>query len=451
MRVMALALLLFVPTCSAPTTRPDVVLIVMDTTRADHLSVYGYKRKTTPSLDRFAEQAVVYTHAWSTSSWTLPSHASLLTGRYVTAHGAHMRPDRGPDSLGDNPPRLSDAIVTLAELLSAAGYRTAAFAGAGWLAPEFGLLQGYAVQDAENLRSVPAEELTDRAIAWLEGVPRNEPAHLLVNYFDPHWPYKPPKGFDTFPGATDPVDHAAEWDGSPEAAAARARDEKTMKSVLARYDGEILYTDHHIGRLLDALRRLGRFERSLIVVVADHGESLGERGLMGHGAWLYEPLLRIPFIVRWPGGRDGGTRVDDPVSIVDVAPIVAGETGIILPADVDGVPPGERTLVIAEEVLFKAQKDEQREDGGQRPPDRDLLAGIRWPLKLIVNMPGPEELFHLDADPDEENNLADGKAEVDLEREVLNLVGELTGPEPEAPQPMSAQARERLKALGYIE
>jgi arylsulfatase A-like enzyme len=445
MGLMALALLLFVPTCSAPRTRPDVVLIVMDTTRADHLSVYGYERKTTPNLERLAEQAVVYTHAWSTSSWTLPGHASLVTGRYVTAHGAHMRPDRGPDSLGENPPRLSDSVVTLAEVLSAAGYRTAAFAGAGWLAPEFGLLQGYAVQDADNLRTVPAEELTNRAIAWLEQVPHDEPVHLLLNYFDPHWPYKPPKGFDTFPGARDPVNPA--WDWSP----THVRDEKETKSIVARYDGEILYTDYHIGRLLEGLRRLGRFEHSLIVVVADHGEGLGDHGLTGHGAWLYEPLLRIPFIVRWPGGRNGGARVEDPVSIVDVAPIVARETGITLPSDIDGVLPGERTLVVAEEMVFKLPKDETRQDGGQRPPDRDLLAGIRWPFKLIVNMPGPKELFRLDTDPGEKQNLADGKTEADLEREVLNRVGALTGPEPEAPQPMSAQARERLKALGYIE
>jgi arylsulfatase A-like enzyme len=355
--------------------------------------------------------------------------------------------------MGENPPRLSESVVTLAEVLSAAGYRTAAFAGAGWLAPEFGLLQGYAVQDAENLRTVPAEELTDRAIAWLEGVPRDESVHLLLNYFDAHWPYKPPKGFDTFPGATDPADPAADWDASPQAAQARARDD-ARKSVLARYDGEILYVDHQIGRLLEALRRLGRFERSLIIVVADHGESLGEHGAMGHGAWLYEPLLRIPFIVRWPGGRNGGARVDDPVSIVDVAPVVARETGITLPGDIDGVLPGERTLVIAEEVpsaLFKRPKEQKGGDGDHAPLDRDLLAGIRWPFKLIVNMPGSKELFRLDADPGEEQNLADGKAETELEREVLNRVGALTGPEPEAPQPMSAQARERLKALGYIE
>jgi len=445
---LAVTLAVLTCACGAPGPRvdPDVILIVMDTTRADHLSVYGYERETTPNLDRFADEAVVYDHAWSTSSWTLPSHASLLTGRYVTAHGAHMRPDLAPDSLGDNPARLSDAIVTAAELLSEKGYHTAAFAGAGWLAPEFGLLQGYAVRDAKNLREISAGELTSGAIEWLEQVPRDEPVHLLLNYFDAHWPYDPPEGFDTFPGAKDPIEIPKPDEMGRTAPA--ASNEKTLKAIVARYDGEILYVDHQIGRLFDALRRLGRFDGAVIAIVADHGESFGEHGAVGHGAWLYDTVLRIPFIVRWPGGRDGGTRVDRPVSIVDVAPIIAAETGISFPDDIDGVLPGGRTLVLAEEVpnaLFKGHVVD-----GAKPLDRDLIAGVRWPHKLIINMPGTPELFRLDRDPAETENLADERLEAELQRDVLDLVGSLKRPEPSAPHPMSAEVRKRLKALGYV-
>ncbi|MFQ5513638.1 MAG: sulfatase [Myxococcota bacterium] len=425
-----------------------MIVIVMDTTRADRLGPYGSERATTPRIDAFVRDCEVYDRAWSTSSWTLPAHASMLTGLYPTRHGAYNRPDRDPDSLGKNPPRLADSFETLAERLAAHGYHTAAFAGAGWLAPEFGLLQGYAVQDAENLRDIPAEELTTRALAWLDGVPPDEPLHLLVNYFDPHGPYEPPEGYDVFPGAKDPppakLDPAALAKLTAEQLAVEFG--KIMGPTLARYDGEILYTDDQIGRLLDHLRELGRYDEALIFIVADHGEGFGGHGVLGHGAWLYETVLRIPFIVHRPGGRGAGTRVVAPVSLVDMLPIVAEETGLELPADLDAVPVGERTLVLAEEMpsaLFKKR---------MKRLDRDLVAGIRWPFKLILNFPGPRELYRLDRDPREGENLADGAREAELEQRVLQAVSALEpAAAPEAPRPMSDTARERLRSLGYIE
>jgi arylsulfatase A-like enzyme len=230
--------------------------------------------------------------------------------------------------------------------------------------------------------------------------------------------------------------------------ASAASNEETLKPIVARYDGEIRYVDDQIGRLFDALRRLGRFDDALIAVVADHGESFGEHGAIGHGAWLYDTVLRIPFIVRWPGGRDGGTRVERPVSIVDVAPIIAAETGISFPDDIDGVLPGERTLILAEEVpnaLFKKHVVD-----GKTPLDRDLIAGVRWPHKVIINMPGAPELFRLDRDPAEAENLADETLADELQREVLDVVGSLKRPEPSAPHPMSDEVRKRLQALGYV-
>jgi len=448
----ALVLVLIIITvagCAGPKKPTDVILVVMDTTRADHLSVYGYERETTPNLESFASEAVVYERAWSTSSWTLPGHASLLTGRYVTAHGAHMRPDLAPDSLGDNPPRLPESVVTAAELLAEKGYHTAAFAGAGWLAPEFGLLQGYSVKDAKNLRDVSAGELTDRAIKWLDAIPPGEPVHLLLNYFDAHWPYKPPDGFDIFSGGTGSARGPGHDKRSRPPIPADSDLAGKLKAAIALYDGEIRYVDQQIGRLFEALRRLGRFNDALIAVVADHGESFGEHGAMGHGAWLYETVLRIPFIVRWPGGRNGGTRVEHPVSIVDMAPIIAHETGVKFADDIDGLPPGQRKLALAEEVpsaLFKKHVVK-----GKTPLDRDLIAGIRWPRKLIINMPGSPELFRLDRDPGENQNLADGRLEARLLRDTLRVVSSLKPPEPEAPHPMSEEARARLKALGYME
>jgi arylsulfatase A-like enzyme len=428
----------------------DVIVIVMDTTRVDHLGVYGASRRISPRVDAFARDAEVYRNAWSPSPWTLPAHASLLTGRYPTVHGAHMRPDRDADSLGDNPARLAEEFTTLAELLSDQGYRTAAFAGAGWLAPEFGLLQGYALQDAENQRDIPAREITDRASAWIDGVPEGEAIHLLVNYFDPHFPYQPPEGFDVFPEAGRDL----QWPLSPGEMGMLSREEirqrlKPLRArIIDRYDGEILYMDHHIGRLLDKLRSVGRYDDALIVIVADHGEAFGENGAVGHGTWLYESLIRIPFLVHRPGGRNAGVDIEHPVSLVDVLTIVADEVGLELPADIDGVPVGERTLVLAEESPIPLV----RQPSGASRLDRDVVAGIRWPLKLIINIPGPVELYRLDLDPEEKEELRSSPGGVELERQVVEAFAALRPAAVDGEViPMSPQSRERLKALGYLE
>ncbi len=192
---------------------PDVILVTLDTTRADHLGVYGYERDITPSLDRFARDAVTFQRAWATGAWTLPTHASMLTGKYPSSHGARFNQEASNVALSEalkgdfftkhKASRLPEDEVTLAELLSERGYATAAFTGGPWLAPPFGLMQGYELQDSlvTEVGGRSAEELTNRLIAWLAALPRDRPAHALINYFDPHSPYDPPPGFDDRPGA----------------------------------------------------------------------------------------------------------------------------------------------------------------------------------------------------------------------------------------------------------
>ncbi|MFQ5668421.1 MAG: sulfatase-like hydrolase/transferase, partial [Candidatus Binatia bacterium] len=213
--MLALALCALAACVKEAAIPPNVVLITLDTTRLDHLGVYGYQRPVSPEIDRFAREAVVYRRAWATAPWTLPSHASIFTGLYPTTHGARMNEKAGESMFGNRVTRLGESIVTLAELLRAAGYATAAFAGGPWLSPEFGLLQGYSVQHAglpaggrllehtpnpKNIWEMPvnraADELTDAALAWLRSVPRRQPAHVMINYFDPHRPYQVHPGYD---------------------------------------------------------------------------------------------------------------------------------------------------------------------------------------------------------------------------------------------------------------
>src|SRR5262245_17823744 len=176
------------PRREAVASRPDVIVITLDSTRADHLGCYGYTRRVSPELDRFALEAVRYRRAWSTDSWTLPAHASMLTGKHPSSHGAHNAAT-GDLALASVVPnerladmrvnRLGDEAITLAELLGEAGYETAAIAGGPWLSPVFGLLQGYSHTDADahTVAGRSADQLTDRAIAWIRGVPPGQPLH----------------------------------------------------------------------------------------------------------------------------------------------------------------------------------------------------------------------------------------------------------------------------------
>jgi len=442
--LFTLAALLFAVACGdeANKSPSDVVLIVLDTTRADRLSVYGHERPVSPNLEKLARDSVVYERAWSTASWTLPSHASLLTGQYPTAHGAHITPFTDPDSNGKNPAHLRESAVTIAELLGGRGYRSAAFAGAGWLSPEFGLLQGYEVQDAENNRTLPAKQISDRALDWIDSLADDEPMHLLLNYFDPHWPYDPKPPFNRFAKGREHIKIPSLGD----VLGGKKPSEEQIQKMLDLYDGEIEYMDRHVGRVLDALRRTGRYDNAMIVVIADHGELFGEHGDLGHGAWLWEELVRIPLIVHYPGGRNGGTRETAMVSTVDILSWIGAELELSLPADVNGMAVGERKLVLAEEfpngLFLKFGGDEM---------SRSLVAGVKWPWKLISKNNGVRYLFRLEDDPAETTAIEDTTV-IDAVRSSIEATqSSIIVPEVDRTRKLSPDAEAQLRELGYLE
>jgi arylsulfatase A-like enzyme len=443
--------------CNAPEPRPpDVLLITLDTTRADHLGVYGYGRDTSPNLDRFAHDAVTYQRAWASGAWTLPTHASMLTGKQITSHGARfnlLTPDVALSEIfeGDfftkhKANRLAEDEVTLAELLVQKGYATAAFAGGPWLAPPFGLMQGYALADSNvaSPKGRSAEELTNNLIAWMSSIPTDQPLHALINYFDPHSPYDPPPGFDEFPGAKVPLDPGQ--DGLFINGGKKLSDAQRT-AVVDRYDGEIQYMDHHIGRLLGALRDNGRYENALIIVVGDHGELFGEHGVMGHGRWLYEEVIRVPLIIRHPGGKMSGTSVASPVSQVDLLPLIASELSFQLPDGIDGLPVGARDVVLAE-----AFRDPFSVTTYKNRYDRDLASLIRWPWKLIASDTGEREIFDLETDPRERGAQRGSDQLSAMETAIAKAIGALVprvGNEP--PSDVSPEIVENLRKLGYID
>ncbi|MCY2926920.1 MAG: sulfatase [Planctomycetota bacterium] len=254
-----------------------VVLISIDTCRADHLGCYGFHRATTPSIDAVAKDAALFYRALTPVPMTTPAHSSMLTGAYPPTHGVRM----------NNGQRLGESSVTLATVLKQAGFRTAAFVGGFPLDAQFGLNQGFETYDCQFSRTSDrsktvsertADEVNRPALAWLEENARagdgGKGFFLFLHYFDPHAPYQPPK-----PYAADFADDL--------------------------YSGEIAYVDHCIGQVMDRLRAMGLYDNTLVIITGDHGEGLGEHGEMAHAFYIYDSTLRVPLIIRSPGGGGG--------------------------------------------------------------------------------------------------------------------------------------------------
>ncbi len=432
--------------------RPSVVVVTLDTTRVDHLGCYGYARNTTPNLDAFCERAVRFDRAWSTSSWTLPAHASLFTGSYPSRHGADYDA-RGDAVLGEvvglpvaryvRAGKLPDEATTLAERLQGQGYRTGAFVAGPWLHRSFGLLQGFERKDdaVTGFGGRPAAEITRAALGWLEEIGSEAPYLLFVNYFDPHAPYEPVGRYPEFPRAHEPL----EYDYEAIMRGQEALDDERAAVLRDRYDAEIRDMDRQLGRLLRAVLSRPGGERTLVIVTADHGEALGDEGRFGHGFWLSEELTRIPFLVRYPGDRDAGTQRDDPIQLVDVPGLVAEALGLPPPESADARAPGGRETAFLE---LRREPTTALRFGEQY--DRDLEAVIRWPEKLVRSDDGSRTLTRL-----QEESLAEEGVAAAADAEALSaLLDAHARGRREAPAiaPVAdPETIEALRQLGYIE
>ena len=286
--------------------RPHVVLITVDTLRADHLSCYGYHLKTSPTMDQLASEGVRFARAYSAIPMTGPSHFSMFTGRYPQEHGARINGVALPDDT---------KWLTIPQVLRRFGYKSAAFVSA-W--PLIGRLtrldRDFDHYDEELGRSYQvfhsmrwAEDVTKSAIRWLDKQRDEQKLFLWVHYFDPHEPYSLREEF------ADPEQLHEPNPATPQYSEAIV--DRTL-----RYDSEIGYADKYIGLLLGRMDKLGMRENTLVVLVSDHGEGLGEHGFVGHGRWLYESTVHVPWIMRLPGTIRPGTVVEQNVSTLDLAP-----------------------------------------------------------------------------------------------------------------------------------
>jgi arylsulfatase A-like enzyme len=454
---LAAALLAFGPGCGEPVRDaaarpspdpaasadplPPVVLVTIDTLRADHVSAYGYPRPTTPNLDALAAAGARFEAAYAVSSTTLPSHATLFTSRDPGEHGV----------LKNGWP-LPDDVPTLAEAFRAAGYETAAFVSSFVVERRFGLARGFDHYDDEfggadhsspiqswegHTLDAPYDrrgaETTARALAWLAARDASRPFFLWVHYFDPHSPYDPPEPHRTRFLASEPAD-------------ARAH-------TVDLYDGDVHYADHELGRLLRTLAP----HAPLTIVTSDHGEGLWDHGVLEHGVFLYEEMVRVPLVVHWPGRIAPGTRIGGLAAHVDVVPTLAGLLGRTLLGE-----PRGRDL--SPQLLGRAEPDPARAVHLQRrhyEPTRKghlRIAGPKhairqgdWKLILSPAELGME-LFDLARDPGELHNLAGLHPQ-----RTSRLHAELAawqarqGTRSAAPAEVAPEVRERLRALGYVD
>ena len=405
-----------------------IILISLDTVRADHLGVYGYDRPTSPAIDRFATSAVVFEDAVAQASATLASHASILTSRIPRHHGASFS-DRHA---------LGAGVLTLAGLLQEAGYRTIAFTGGGQMDRRFGLDRGFQEYQETELNQ-NFRETAGLGIEWLRAN-RGERVFLFLHTYEPHHPYvaRGLPGFESdYDGPLPPIislELLKEINfGS------REIDERDLRHIVNAYDTDLRSTDEGFRRLHRFLRRQGFLEDALIVLTSDHGEEFGEHGAVGwHGHTLYEEQLRIPLIVKLPGNAHAGTRVPSSVRSLDIAPTILDIAGLPIPETFQGVSLRSRMSGSPEagDLPALSQLDAS-------PPS---VSYRQRPWKLDGT-----RLFDLGADPLESRDVASaetGRSE-ELNQAVEEWLGRLPPPSAERVE-LEDSTLEQLRALGYL-
>ncbi len=389
-----------------------IVLISIDTLRADHLPAYGYKGVSTPAIDALAADGVVFEHAYAHAPQTLPSHVSILSGELPFETGVR-------DNVGFT---VKPGQRMLQGLLLGRGYQTAGFASSFILRPETGIGQGFQVYDANTPPPSPNETFTtvrrdgaktlDLVEQWL-GRQASARFFLFVHFYEPHRPYRPPPRYAGYPNP---------------------------------YDGTVAYVDELVGRLVADLKARGLYDRATIALVSDHGEGLGDHGEQEHGVFLYDSTLRVAFIVKLPGERDAGKRVTAPVEHIDLVPTLLDVAGIPIPSDLKG-----KSLRVA-----MNGSDPSLADRGIYSETLYPLYHFGWsPLYALTDVryrfiraPKPE-LYDLQRDGGELRNLQPERPQTAAS--MLAALDQLAGARRvDQPSPVSGAELERFQALGYI-
>jgi arylsulfatase len=436
---------------------PNILLVTLDTTRRDHLGCYGYDRPTSPHIDRLARDSLVFTSAYAVSSWTMPTHASLFTGKFPSAHGANYDPE-GPLKLSEGiqgnfghyrARPIAEQETTLAQILSERGWATGGIVGGPWMKAIFRLGRGFQHYDDANISELNGRSAGDITRAAIEFVDqhRGRPFFLFLNYYDPHSPWGDEQKKQPYhdlrpvmPPGLDP----SKLDAPGQAA--------------LLYDSEIRYMDQEFGRLLEHLRASGLYERTWIIVTSDHGEMLGdpmlgEAGVLwGHGDSLSQAEIHIPLLMKEPGpaGRRGLEAT--PIQQVDIVPTILARLGLPLPPDIQGTPDGARHPVVCE--LYKLPM--MNRSSGPRPKDwrhmGDWRVLVEGRHKFGWSSNGTHFLVDLEQDPLERTNLAASSPALvsELEQRLSRYIESLPEPSATGAVPeLDESTMQALEGLGY--
>jgi arylsulfatase A-like enzyme len=466
---LAVALALGTPGCSddppAVPSRPNVLLISIDSLRADHLRCYGYERETSPVLDRLAAEGARFSTVVSPTTWTLPAHATLFTGLPPEGHG-----------LRSDATALSPAAVCLAEIFADADYATAAFVGGPFLRSMYGFDQGFDTYDDQTVmrplldshKGATSPELVGLTTRWLDGWDaraEDGPFFVFLHLWDVHFDYTPPPPYDTM---FDPH-YAGDITGEDFELGSqihRDMDERDLAHVVALYDGEIRFTDEWVGRLLAHLESLGQLDETIVVVTSDHGEEFFDHGWKGHRKNLYDETLLVPLLIRHPETVAAGRVVDEQVRLMDVPATVASLAGLPLPSGFGarGGPPSTSPADLSPLITNSTGDSTAAATGAATGGDLERLAfsdlhgtwaSVRTGTHKLVHRPGGrarELLFDLMADPLEQANLENSTPERESLRSRLDEWKRFWGPRrpPSVDIELSDEQMESLRALGYI-
>jgi len=450
--------------------RPNVLLIVLDTARADHLSCYGYSRKTSPYIDTLGAEGIVYEFAYAPACWTLPSHASLFTGLEPLEAGATSETLHLPES-----------NKTIAEMLSKAGYDTAAFVCNTWVSKERGFGQGFheyyemwrSTQTQGKVVHVSDVEAvtTEKVVTWLkEHTVKKDPFFLFINLNCVHLPYQPPEPHLSAFLSSDYADAESErissimsmWKHLAGELQLTERDYSIMRDL---YDGEIAFADQCVKQITETLRSIKMLDNTIVIVTSDHGENLGEHDRIDHALSMYETTLHVPLIIRYPKRFEAGTRSKELISLVDIAPTLIDLCDVT--SEQNNIINNQRSLAGNDFVNrpFVGAANERPMMGisimKKNFPDFDTsiidhrLGAIRTKNhKLLNNIGGTVELYDMIADPHEINDLSHTK--VDIRNKLHHILnswrnGLISGGQDQILQSQDEESLEILRSLGYVE
>lgn len=437
----------------------NVIMISIDTLRADHLGCYGYERDTSPNIDALAADGVLFANTYASSPWTLPSHVALFTGQHGVHHQVYHKDER-----------MDPDMTTLAEAFAAQRYACAAFTGGGFVSPVYGFSQGFDTYDVTAggvFHQDSAERVFQAASDWLDRFSDRD-FFLFLHTYQTHSPYACPPPYkvmylndDSLFGHVDLLQHLGGKENI-----FRSLPELERHNIIDLYDGEIRYTDEKlIGPLLAKLKESGLYERTLIVFLSDHGEEFYDHGGWGHGHSLYDESLKVPLIFKFPNSVHQAVKRDAIVSLVDVMPTIAEVMGLqVSESELDG-----RSLM---PFLSGEERDDRTllADIGSNVMELGIpkkIATSRGRQKLILSQrfrpedldsfgypppqPGPVELYDLRLDPREKKNLSDQQP--DLAAGIIRWINDFYAQARKSQVSkveIDDTVKEQLKALGYI-